>query len=257
MDIKYYKAFDLEGKYIGATSTSYFVRFQKKHGIMLFSDADNAQYILIDGVPYHTDWLKKEPEDKEGQYGYCQLYEISENEYDVLSGIIDYEPLPPEEEQAQDVTEDEINAIDAATFDYVKEQKMNAMKAACTRKILDGVDVNDKHYTMSTTDQINIMTMYNAALSDIANHIETYYPYHADGELCRYYSAQEIIEIAKKAQELITVQTTYMNSLKAYIDSLTTMEDIAKVTYGMEIPEEFQSQVYKDIIVQNDDEIEE
>jgi len=30
MDIKYYKAFDLEGKYIGATSTSYFVRFQKK-----------------------------------------------------------------------------------------------------------------------------------------------------------------------------------------------------------------------------------
>jgi predicted DNA-binding ArsR family transcriptional regulator len=41
---------------------------------------------------------------------------------------------------------------------------------------------------------------------------------------------------------------TYYNALKAYINSLENIEDIAAVTYGTAVPEEFQSEVWKTMI---------
>ena len=74
---------------------------------------------------------------------------------------------------------------------------------------------------------------------------ETQIPYHADGELCRFYSAEDINIIITTATQFKTYQVSYFNALKAYIESMTDIETIGAVVYGMEIPVEHQSDVLK------------
>lgn len=77
---------------------------------------------------------------------------------------------------------------------------------------------------------------------------ETIIPYHADGELCRYYSAEDISKVINFATEFKTYHTTYYNSLKAYIQSIQSKEVIHTITYGMNIPVEYQSDILKAIL---------
>jgi len=70
-------------------------------------------------------------------------------------------------------------------------------------------------------------------------------PYHADGEECEFYAAEEINEIVEAANAFKIYHTTYHNALKGYINSLETIEDIAAVEYGIEIPEEYKTDVLK------------
>jgi hypothetical protein len=82
------------------------------------------------------------------------------------------------------------------------------------------------------------------SLSAIAQ-TEQLIPYHADGETCEFYTAAEINEIIAAATLLKNYNIAYYNSLKAYINSLETMENISTVTYGTQIPDEYKSDVLK------------
>lgn len=46
-------------------------------------------------------------------------------------------------------------------------------------------------------------------------------------------------------ENYITFHTTYFNSLRDYIKSLTDIEDVMAIEYGVEIPVEYQSEVLK------------
>ena len=72
-------------------------------------------------------------------------------------------------------------------------------------------------------------------------------PYHADGEICRFYTNAEMQAIVSQATAYKIYHTTYYNALKNYINSLQTIEEIAAVTYGMELPEEYKSEVLKSL----------
>lgn len=69
--------------------------------------------------------------------------------------------------------------------------------------------------------------------------------YHADGELCKFYSAEDINIIITTATQFKTYQISYFNALKAYIESLDDMNEISAITYGIDIPAEYQSDVLK------------
>mgnify|MGYP003294047101 CR=1 FL=1 len=73
-------------------------------------------------------------------------------------------------------------------------------------------------------------------------------PYHADGELCKMYSASDAMLILDKATEFKTYHTTYFNSLKAYINSLDDIMSIRAINYGDVIPDEYQSDILKGMI---------
>lgn len=70
-------------------------------------------------------------------------------------------------------------------------------------------------------------------------------PYHADGEECIFYTAEEINTIVSAANTHKIYHTTYYNALKRYVNSLNTIEDVLAVEYGIEIPEEYQTEVLK------------
>jgi hypothetical protein len=55
-------------------------------------------------------------------------------------------------------------------------------------------------------------------------------------------------------ENIITFQTTYYNSLRDYIKSLDNIKDIIDVTYGVDIPEEYQSEVLKILYKANNEE---
>ena len=77
---------------------------------------------------------------------------------------------------------------------------------------------------------------------------EAVIPYHADGELCEYFSAADIGLVIKTSTELKAYHTTYYNSLKLYIQSLDDRDAIADVYYGISVPEEYESDVLKAFI---------
>lgn len=175
--------------------------------------------------------------DMEG-YNTVELVEFdSQEDYEAIrkaldetgGSIVDPEPEPEPVEQE--------------TIDFVKEKKVSAMAAACEAAIVAGfsiatADGTVHHYSLAVTDQIMI-----AQLGLKAQTGSDLLPWHADGELCRFYSAEEMIAINAQMEALISYHQTYFNSLKQYILSLDDVAAISAVEYGMEIPSEYQSEV--------------
>lgn len=104
--------------------------------------------------------------------------------------------------------------------------------AACTAAIYEGVTVGDSHYSLTEHDQTEIMAQFTA-IKDGAAAV----PYHADGELCRMYSAEEFTALAQAATEHVFSNRTYCNHLNAWI-ARADLEELGRITYGATLPED-------------------
>lgn len=141
----------------------------------------------------------------------------------------------------------EIVGEESAT-DMVREAKIKEISEACNAVIVAGIDLEMKegnvHFNLSIEDQSNIANLFRVV--ELGG---TEFPYQADGGVCRIYTAQEIAQIYIAAQTLITTQTTYHNTLKAYVQTMGDVEEVAKVTYGMELPEEYAKEMKEKLAV--------
>ncbi len=124
----------------------------------------------------------------------------------------------------------------------VKAAKLKEISDVCNSVIVAGIDLElskgSVHFNLSIEDQSNIANLFRVV--ELGG---TEFPYQSDGGVCRIYTAAEIVQIYIAAQTLITTQTTYHNALKAYVQSLESAEEIAAVTYSMELPEPFASEM--------------
>lgn len=220
-------------------------RFQNKHRIILLCNEESAQYIQYKDVLYHDNWMLPITTDTVA-YETAEVIRIDEQEYNTLKAALEtedkivVEPETPVEEEPEYVDPNEV-----ITVDYVKGVKIAEMSNTCNKVITNGFDVilsdgNSYHFSFTAQDQLNLIT-----LSSMVARGETQIPYHADGELCRFYSAEDINTIIATATQFKTYQVSYFNALKAYIESMTDIETIGAVVYGIEIPVEHQSDVLK------------
>ena len=220
-------------------------RFQKKHRIILLCNEESAQYIQYKDVLYHDNWMLPITTDTVA-YDTAEVIRIDEQEYNTLKAALEtedeivVEPETPVEKEPEYVDPNEV-----ITVDYVKGVKIAEMSNTCNKVITNGFDVilsdgNSYHFSLTTQDQLNLITLSSMIASG-----ETQIPYHADGELCRFYSAEDINTIITTATKFKTYQVSYFNALKAYIESMTDIETIGAVVYGIEIPAEHQSDVLK------------
>lgn len=136
----------------------------------------------------------------------------------------------------------------AISVDELKETLIANMSNQCNKVITNGFDAvlsdgNTYHFALTLEDQLMIQALMLKAKSG-----ETILPYHADGETCRYFSADEISLLYSNMESIITYNTTYFNSLRDYINSMTTEEELQAISYGVEIPEEYQSEVLKSLL---------
>ena len=180
--------------------------------------------------------------------------QITEEEYNAIFETIEKgeevevidEPI--EEPVVQEPQEEESTVV---TVDYVRKLKLAEISRACNQAIVSGVDIilsdGETHrFSLTEQDQSNLI-----ALSLSVARGETAIPYHADDELCVFYSAEDITTIVNNATAYITYHTTYHNNLKAYVKSLRSANTISNVEYGMEVPEKYRSEVLVALMAQN------
>lgn len=246
--MKYYKLLN-DGEFIGV-GTSYDLRkFQLKHSILLTSDDESAQYIQINDKLYRDDWFFPTITELL-DYTTVKIIVIEKDEYDTLFEAIETGKEIEITDEEPDIQEElpQIDPNEEVTVEFIKNAKLNEISSICNRVITGGFDValsdgEIYHFSLTTQDQLNLTT-----LSAMVQSGETEIPYHADGELCKFYSAEDIMTIISSATAFKTYQATYHNALRLYVQSLNTIEEISNIVYGMDIPEDYQSDVLKAIM---------
>lgn len=160
----------------------------------------------------------------EGDPSYIRL-----NKYDVsteiLEHITDYKYIDGEFIHQDDP--------DIKYIDDIRNSKINLISAACKQVIEAGIDFNGEHYSLTAEDQMNLTN-----LSMMAQTLPAV-PYHADGKLCRMYTAEEITTLATNAIRWVTFHTTYHNFLKAYIKSIMDLQTLIETHYGSMLPDAY------------------
>ena len=120
----------------------------------------------------------------------------------------------------------------------LKNQKESDISNSCHSAIVSGVDVETtkgtEHFSLEETDQINLTTAYNAVMTGVEQ-----YPYHADGQLCRMFTADEIKSISAASIQHKMYHTTLCNHLLTWIRRVETEEELNSITYSVEnLPED-------------------
>ena len=116
--------------------------------------------------------------------------------------------------------------------EQVRAAKLQEIGLACTAAIYAGVDVGDAHYSLTEHDQTELMAQ-NAAIAAGAQAV----PYHADGQLCRMYPAEEFAALAQAATAHVFYHRTYCNHLNAWVRR-AELPELAGIAYGAELSED-------------------
>ena len=241
--MKYYKiVIDKEIKGV-VNSFNFFV---ENSGSLISSTDSLGQFVEYEGQLYRDYWMPPIPNNKR-QFLNASITEISREDYFIYlrakqaneSIIIDDD----EENIPDPIIPPNIPEEPDEMLEFIRSSKLNEMSHACRTTIESGIDLEirgeTKHFSLTTQDQLNLMSAQSMAQT------QTLIPYHADGEETDFYTNEEINQIVEAAAAFKVQHTTYYNSLKTYINALETIEEISAITYGVEIPDEYKSDVLK------------
>lgn len=178
-----------------------------------------------------------------GKYdGFKTLYKENEDSY-ILSndGSVYVEPVEPEP-----------MPVPEPTLDEAKEAKVAEMNDIQQKLIAQGVDVtlsdgSTEHFSLTERDQTSLFGL-QAQVAIGAENI----PWHTsdEDEHCKFYSNADMAKITSSALSYVTWHVTYFRDLRIYIRSLESKEEVEQVTYGMNIPEAYQSEPLKAMLAQ-------
>lgn len=134
-------------------------------------------------------------------------------------------------------------------LDSIRESKLIELSNACNAAINAGTQVQlsdgtTESFTYNLADQSNISEMFNAVLLGA-----TEYPYHANDDGCRMYSAHDIVAIYTTLSAFKTAQTTYHNQLKRHVKAMEGVAEVEAVTYGQELTGEYLAK-YNELMAQ-------
>lgn len=134
----------------------------------------------------------------------------------------------------------EENLVTDEVMNLLQTAKLTELRNYCNGAIEAGVDVSTsnsgdttEHFSLASYDQNNITNMFYSVMAGVEE-----YPYHADGKECTTYNKADIVAIYVAAQSMITYHTTYNNMLRVLVNRTTDINDLAKIAYGMELPED-------------------
>lgn len=125
---------------------------------------------------------------------------------------------------------DKPQPLKGAAKEDIQQKIIDKMKNRCIETITNGINFNGEHYSFEITDQLNL-----SRLAIQAKEGKEQLVYHADGQACRFYTTQEILNLYQAMENFIEYQTTYFNSLKNYIKTLEYKSQIEAVYYGMQV----------------------
>lgn len=240
--MKYYKLV-LDDKIIGAVSSDNFIKFSPVTQSFLRSNESEGEFITWNGLIYRDTWMA--PIRFRVDFIQVLALETSEEEYNIYVEALKINDAIEYEHQEEDPYPDipYVDPLDQESVEFIRTSKINEMSYNCRKAIEQGFDLDIRgetyHFSLTTQDQLNLMSL--GAMAQTSDLI----PYHADGETCMFYTAEEINQIISAMNARKIYHTTYYNALKDYINSLETIEEIASITYGTPIPDEYKSEALK------------
>ena len=239
--MKYYKIV-INKSFIGAVYSGQFVVEDAETHKLFYANELSGQFINYEGALYRDYWMTPTLSNTNKTFQIATITEITEEEYNIYQQAIEKNEVIEEEEEEEVIPAPTPIVIEPdISLEFIRASKITEMSRACRNTIENGFDLEirgeTQHFSLDTQDQLNLLMLKEMAQT--SNEI----PYHADGEICIFYTSEEILSICHAADEFRMYQTTYYNSLKNYINALEDMEDIAAVKYGMDIPAEYKSYV--------------
>lgn len=185
---------------------------------------------------------RAEHEDNWDYKGYTTVYrEIVGGVQFSNDGSVYVEPEQPSEPDTPDYEPY------VPTLDEVKESKVKEMNAVQQQTIQQGIDValtdgTVEHFSLTDHDQTSLMGLQ----SQVAAGVEQI-PWHTsdESEHCKFYSNADMALITAAAMEYVTWHVTYFRDLRIYIRALDNIDDVKAITYGVAIPQEYQSEPLK------------
>ncbi|MGN6715519.1 hypothetical protein [Anaerocolumna jejuensis] len=217
-------------------------------------DYYNKHYIRLDAnsciIKGFSDAFEQ-PEDgdicinQEGGRHFELLGQVNPNLYDGYGcPIYKYNPATQVISETTNA-EKQAGLVARKTLEQVQNEKITELSFLCNKTIESGINVTvsngTQHYALKDFDQIEILTL----TGDIAAGA-TEVPYHADGEGCRKYPAEEFMVVSNEARRYVTYNRTYFNQAKRWIEILTTKEEVNGITWGTPLPEEYDN-IFKSI----------
>ena len=241
--MKYYKIVE-QNNIVGVITSNDFIKYSPITDCYDATTDVYGEYASYQNTLYRSSWMQ--PIKTAEEYKSALIITISKSEYDAfieaLKAQEEIENVETEEEAREREIEEQTNIdpIDQLSIEFIRSSKISAMSYACRKAIEQGFDLilrgESHHFSLTTQDQLNLMNLDTT---------QELIPYHADGEQYTYYTADEIKQIINAANDHKVYHTAYYNSLKEYINTLETIEDIAAITYGTPIPDKYKSEVLK------------
>lgn len=206
--------------------TPLYIKVSPTSGCYIQATVDEAQGVSVNGKPYSINTDNP----------------IPNIETAVLTAQADWD----EEIQAK---------YTALLCEQAKAVKIPQLSEACNAAINAGAEIQlaedvVESFSYNLDDQANIGDMTNAITLGADA-----YPYHANGADCRMYQSPEIITMYSTLSALKTHHLTYYNQLRAYVNSLTTAEEVYAVEYGQELTGEYLAK-YNELMTQAQAEME-
>ena len=246
--MKYYKVIQ-ENNFIGIARSIDFVRYLRRKHRFTSATEKTGELLECQGKLYRSTWMPPVPDEINNPFEQAIILEIDKEEYDALEKAVQKNEeiiIEEESEWIPPITPEAIDEDETISVAFVRDTKLKEMSYSCRMAIEAGFDIvlsdnESHHFSLDTQDQLNLMSL------SIMAQTQSTVPYHADGEECIFFTAEEINQIVNAANAHKIYHTTYYNALKIYINALETIEDIAAIEYGVEIPEEYQTDVLKSL----------
>lgn len=215
---------------------------EKEKYLVSFENVSKNIVQIIGNFPIKTSGFTLSREGKEDNWDYSQyttVYrEIDGGVQFSNDGSVYVEPEPTPEPEPY-----------IPTLDEVKAQKVQEMNDAQQSLIQNGVDVTlsdgtVEHFTLTDHDQTSLVGLQTQVAMG-----EEQIPWHTSdqSEHCKYYSNADMTLIVTAAMGFVTYHVTYFRDLRIYINSMLDKESVEAVEYGVYIPQEYQSEVLKDL----------
>lgn len=131
------------------------------------------------------------------------------------------------------------------TLDEVKEMKKQEIYAAYQAVKAAGVDVEISTGTERFPVQEENITFLIGKQMEVTSGEKELISYQNAQDHCKFYLRADMQTIINAVFAFVDFQTSYRNNLYEWVDGCRNAQEVKQVHYGAEIPEEFQSEVYK------------
>ena len=148
-----------------------------------------------------------------------QDYEYSDD------GSVYVAPVEPKPTPVSEPTEEDL-------LQRAKDACLAMLSDTCKRLIEEGQDItladgSVDHFNYSYANQMNLKNAF-----DIAYQTKESVPYYDQDNICKIYSAQDIMTVYASCQSYITYNTTLLHQLQAQVKEMTDKDAVNAIAYS-------------------------